>query len=71
MGFGQDDKRRYRKLKKQLKRAGNKKIRHEFKDQLREDPNNAHMNDQPGYGQCETKHMNGMDEGKQDFGERK
>jgi hypothetical protein len=71
MGVGQDDKRKYRKMKRTLKQAGNQKVRRQVKDQLRDDPNNAHLNDEPGYGHCETKYMNGMDQGKEDFGERK
>jgi hypothetical protein len=70
MSFGQDDKRRMRQIKRTLKRAGNKKVRKDIKDLLRENPEEASAKDEPDYGELETRRMNGMDKGKQDFGEK-
>ncbi len=51
------DKREYRKLKRTLKKEGNKKARKKLKEGLREHPDEAHWDDQPDYGNCETKKM--------------
>ncbi len=51
------DKREYRNLKRTLKKAGNKKLRHKFKEGLIHHPDEAHW-DEPDYGNCKTEEMN-------------
>lgn len=55
-----DDKRLMRKLKRVVKRAGSKHRRHELKDQLRDNPTEAHWAEE-SYGRHESKPMNAAD----------
>ena len=56
----QDDKRQLRELKRLIKRGGNKHRRHEFKRQLREDPETAHEAEED-FGGRESRDLNGLD----------
>lgn len=55
-----DDKRFYRELKKQVKKAGNKKVRRDLKKQMDENPEEAHFLDDD-YGHNESSVFNGRD----------
>jgi hypothetical protein len=50
------DKREYRQLKRTLKKEGNKKVRKKLKNDLRENPEEAHWVD-VDYGNCKTEDM--------------
>ncbi len=54
------DKRKYRKLKRNVKRAGNKHRRRDFKRQLRENPNEAPYQEE-NFGRNSSAAMNGND----------
>jgi hypothetical protein len=51
------DKREYRHLKRDLKKEGNKKARKRLKQDLRENPEEAHFGQELDYGNCKTKDM--------------
>lgn len=55
------DKRKYRQLKRDIKRAGSKHRRHDFKRQLREDPEEAHTKVE-NFGRCSSAAMNANDQ---------
>lgn len=55
------DKRRMRKLKRDIKQAGNKKRRAKLKRDLRENPEEAHWSE-PTVGKRSSEAMNGMDQ---------
>lgn len=55
-----DDKRQLRELKRTIKRSGNKHRRHEFKRQLREEPESAHEAEE-NFGRHESRGLNGLD----------
>jgi hypothetical protein len=57
--MAQDDKRFYRELKRQVKKAGNKARRKHFKDQLDEDPTDIDNDFDFGYNQSSA--LNGRD----------
>lgn len=61
------DKREYRKLKRTLKKEGNKKARKRFKDSLRDNPTEAHFEDYPDYGNCKTSEMNKYSGGEDEY----
>lgn len=54
------DKDRLRALKREIKRAGNKKVRSKFKKDIAENPEEAHLT-QVDYGGRRSKDMNGID----------
>lgn len=54
----ENEKRAYRQLKRELKRAGNKARRNYLKKQLRENPEEAHW-DEFDFGLNSTEEMNG------------
>ena len=54
------DKRRYRKLKRDVKRAGNKRRRAHLKRELANNPDEAPFS-QFDFGQTSSETMNGMD----------
>jgi hypothetical protein len=54
------DKRRYRKLKRQVKKAGNKSRRAQLKRDLTENPEEAHLSEYD-FGNQSSSTMNGMD----------
>jgi hypothetical protein len=54
------DKRRYRKLKRDVKRAGNKRRRQHLKRQLAENPEGAPFSEFD-FGETSSAAMNGMD----------
>jgi len=56
----QDDKRFYRKLKKDVKRRGTKRVRQSLKQNLAENPTEAHL-DEIDYGKSSSRPLNGMD----------
>jgi hypothetical protein len=56
----QDDKRLYRKLKRDVKRAGNKRRRQHLKRDLRDNPAEA-ANSEFDYGKSSSAAMNGND----------
>lgn len=56
-----NDKREYRRLKREIKKAGNRDMRNFFKRQLNKNPEEAHW-DEYDYGQKSTKGMNGQDQ---------
>ena len=51
------DKREYRHLKRTLKKEGNKKARKKFKEDLRQNPEEAHFETDLDYGNCKTENM--------------
>ena len=55
------DKRRYRKLKRDVKRAGNKRRRAHLKRELANNPDEAPFS-QFDFGQTSSETMNGMDQ---------
>jgi hypothetical protein len=55
------EKRQLRKLKRTVKKAGNKKRRRQLKDDLRENPAEAHWS-QPTVGNLSSETLNGLDE---------
>jgi hypothetical protein len=55
------DKRRYRKLKRDVKRAGNKRRRAHLKRELANDPDEAPFSEFD-FGQTSSETMNGMDQ---------
>jgi hypothetical protein len=55
------DKRKYRQLKRDIKRAGSKHRRRDFKRQLRDNPDEAHWQDE-NFGRYSSAAMNGNDE---------
>ena len=60
------DKREYRQLKRTLKKAGNRKLRRQFKAGLQDHPEEAHW-DQPDYGNCKTSDMKRYSREKDDY----
>ena len=54
------EKDRLRKIKREIKRSGNKKVRSQAKRDLMENPEEAHLSQQD-YGGRSSKKMNGMD----------
>jgi hypothetical protein len=57
----QDDKRLYRKLKRDVKRAGNRQRRQHLKRDLRENPEEA-AHTEFDYGERSSESMNGNDQ---------
>jgi hypothetical protein len=60
---GSDDKRFYRDLKRKIKKAGNKKRRRLEKQELADNPGEAHWTEYE-YGRNSSEWLNGMDEDK-------
>jgi hypothetical protein len=56
----EQDKRRYRKLKRDIKRAGNKRRRQHLKRELAENPDEARFSDFD-FGRDSSAGLNGMD----------
>lgn len=56
-----DDKRQIRKLKRDIKQAGNKKRRHQLKRDLRDNPTEAHWSE-PSVGKASSEGLNGLDQ---------
>ena len=56
-----DDKRQTRKLKRDIKQAGNKKRRQNLKRDLRENPEEAHWSE-PTVGKDSSAALNGLDQ---------
>lgn len=54
------DKRRQRKIKKIIKRTGNKRVRSKVKKEIAQNPYEINLDD-AGYGPFESKKYNGMD----------
>lgn len=54
-------KRQQRKLKREIKQAGNKKRRHKLKRDLRDNPHEAHWTE-PSVGKASTEALNGLDQ---------
>jgi hypothetical protein len=54
------DKRRYRKLKRDIKRAGNKRRRQHLKRELADNPEEAHFSEFD-FGDTSSATMNGID----------
>lgn len=59
--MGRDRKRQYRELKREVKKRGNRQRRHFFKDQLRDNPEEAHLLDWNFEGKTCSEALNGMD----------
>jgi hypothetical protein len=57
----QQDKRQQRKLKREIKQAGNKKRRLQLKNDLRDNPEEAHWNE-PSVGKQSSELLNGLDQ---------
>jgi len=57
----QQDKRQQRKLKREIKQAGNKKRRLELKNDLRDNPEEAHWSE-PTVGKKISEALNGLDQ---------
>ena len=55
------DKRRHRELKREIKRAGNKKRRQHLKRQLEVNPEEANV-DEFDYGRNSSRELNGVDQ---------
>ncbi|MBM3996527.1 MAG: hypothetical protein FJ303_20600 [Planctomycetes bacterium] len=55
------DKRRTRKLKRDVKKAGNKKRRQSLKRDLRDNPEEAHWSE-PTVGKASSATLNGLDQ---------
>lgn len=58
--MSKDNQREFRKLKKELKQTGNKKVRKQAKDFLAKSPEDA-LDFNGDYGNCRTREMNGND----------
>ena len=56
-----DDKRQIRKLKRDIKKAGNKKRRQRLKSDLRDNPTEAHWSEE-SVGKSRSETLNGLDE---------
>ena len=56
----QDEKRQLRETKRELKRAGHKKVRAKARHMLETSPEDAHLAED-NYGRYSTAHLNGMD----------
>lgn len=56
----QQDKRQQRKLKREIKQAGNKKRRLQLKNDLRDNPEEAHLSE-PTVGKQSSETLNGLD----------
>jgi len=56
-----DDKRRLRQLKRNIKKAGNKRRRQHFKRALTDHPEDAHL-DEADFGRHSSASFNGMDQ---------
>lgn len=54
------DKRKYRQLKREIKRAGSKHRRRDLKEQLRADPEQAHHQEE-NLGRHRSAHLNAND----------
>jgi len=54
------EKRKYRELKRTIKRAGSKHRRHDFKQQLRDNPDEAHTQEE-NFGRYSSAGMNAND----------
>lgn len=54
------DKKRMRAIKREVKRAGNKKVRAKMKRDLAENPEDTHFF-HPEYGELESRKYNGID----------
>jgi hypothetical protein len=63
-----DDKRQLRKLKRAVKRDGNKHRRHDLKRKLREHPEEAH-HDEENVGRSSSQGLNGIDQADEGLGE--
>ena len=59
--MNRDDKRPLRKLKRNIKQAGNKKRRQQLKRDLQENPEEAHLSE-PTVGKASSAALNGLDE---------
>lgn len=55
------DKRQMRKLKRTVKKAGNKKRRRQLKEDLRDNPEEAHWSE-PTVGNLSSETLNGLDQ---------
>ncbi len=55
------EKRKYRQRKRDLKRAGSKHRRRDFKQQIRENPTEAHWGEE-NFGRYSTADLNGNDQ---------
>ncbi len=58
------EKRQLRKLKREIKRAGNKKRRQHLKRDLRDNPEDAPHSDDQRFGRMRSSDYNGMDQDK-------
>ena len=56
----EQDKRQQRKLKREVKQAGNKKRRGKLKRELRDNPEEAHWSE-PSVGKASSETLNGLD----------
>jgi hypothetical protein len=56
-----DDKRRHRQLKRDIKKAGNRARRHQLKRSLQENPEEAHLAE-PDIGHNTSAPLNGIDQ---------
>lgn len=56
----QDDKRQHRQLKRDIKRAGSKHRRRDFKRQIQEDPDEAHTKEE-NFGRYSSAGLNAHD----------
>jgi hypothetical protein len=54
------EKRQLRKLKRDIKQAGNKKRRQKLKRELRDNPHDAHLSE-PTVGKLSSETLNGLD----------
>ncbi len=55
------DKKQMRKLKRTVKKAGNKKRRRQLKDAVRDHPDEAHWTE-PTFGNASSQTLNGLDQ---------
>jgi hypothetical protein len=56
-----DNKKQFREAKRQVKKDGNRERRRHLKQQLIEDPENAHLDDEYDYGFNTSTDYNGID----------
>jgi hypothetical protein len=55
-----DDKRRHRQMKRDIKKAGNRARRQQLKRQLDDNPEEAHLAE-PSFGRNSSESLNGID----------
>lgn len=55
------DKRQFRKLKRDIKREGSKRVRRRLKDELRDNPDEAHEAE-VDFGKLTSEPLNGLDQ---------